>query len=164
MNRFIDDVLIPVLSFLALLVFLCLVTARKAHAESLLSLSRSAVLAQEDFASREYATCFIASSDGVVRASPLIRGENDSFKLVVSLHKGDRIIALFHSHPGSNSSTRQFSAQDVATAKQLNVPSYIYLIKDGVFKQYIPFRNSTDIQRGGDETASGHVVSPEGGV
>jgi proteasome lid subunit RPN8/RPN11 len=116
----------------------------------------------EDVASKEYATVIISTPDGFTIA-PIVKGENDNFALTVSLHKGERIVAILHTHPGTNQSTRLFSSQDVAMAKQLGVPSYIYLVKEGVAKVYMPGKDVTAFQRNGKfdatEISEGHAVA-----
>lgn len=72
-----------------------------------------------------------------------VRGERESFRLSVKLAKGERLAALFHTHPGSDSLAEKFSGQDVSTADALNVPSYILIVESHHVRVYEPKRTPT---------------------
>jgi hypothetical protein len=97
----------------------------------------SAIVKQDHLYSNEYATAIIKTASGYMFA-PLTKGDDDSFTLRVSLHKGDKLVALLHSHPGDNKSTEIFSRNDVEVATKMNLPSYIYIVKSKQVKEYIP--------------------------
>jgi hypothetical protein len=136
----------PALALLAL----CVLLQGKASAGELETALSAAITDMRSMPdqTKEYATALIQTDERIIYA-PIVAGDNDSFKLSVSLHKGDKIVALLHTHPGTNSSTRMFSPQDISMAQQLKVPSYIYLITDGTTMRYAP----------GSSNAYGHKVS-----
>ncbi len=79
----------------------------------------------------EYAGVVIAQADGGYRATEPQRCEEASFKLIVKLALGEKIAAIYHTHPGAGSDSwaDRPSAQDREMARKLHVPSYIGIIR-----------------------------------
>lgn len=69
-----------------------------------------------------------------------VTGTDDRFTLRVALHAGERIVALWHTHPDCEGAPNAgiVSPQDIETATALRVPSYIGVQSTGVVKVYVP--------------------------
>lgn len=58
-------------------------------------------------------------------------GDETSFKLHVRFPVAAQLVALYHTHPGTDTHlANEFSPQDTQTAKALNLPSYMRVISN----------------------------------
>lgn len=62
--------------------------------------------------------------------APQTSGKRTSVELRVALPKGAHLAGIYHTHPGKKADAHTFSADDVATQRRLNVPSYIGVVID----------------------------------
>ncbi|MFZ1868047.1 MAG: DUF4329 domain-containing protein [Steroidobacteraceae bacterium] len=71
-------------------------------------------------------------------------GDEDHFRLVVEIPSGDKLVAIYHTHPAADlqdSDGDRFSPADVVVADQLNVPSFIWVQRNNTVREFIPGRS-----------------------
>ncbi len=101
--------------------------------------------------------------DGLTRYcnSIAIAGDGDGFSFATDPSAG-KLAALAHSHPDNKDHPHGhlFSQNDVAVAKQLNLPSYIADVASGDVRRFDPATSKTDRTGGlrGGATSPGTVV------
>lgn len=83
----------------------------------------------------------------------------DGFALKTQTQKGDSLAGIWHVHPGDDAEGQVFSPNDIAMAKQLNVPSYVLFQKDGSIRKYVPGKTSIYDQPGADRMARNAKIS-----
>src|SRR6185437_1870011 len=88
----------------------------------------------------EIAGLIIQTSNGNYRFTIPVRGEKDHFSLIVKVYPGERLAALYHTHPmcDDHKTDVMFSPDDVAVARQFNIPSYIWVGFDSSMRVYLP--------------------------
>jgi Domain of unknown function (DUF4329)/Prokaryotic homologs of the JAB domain len=63
-------------------------------------------------------------------------GNGHEVTLHIRIPHGAHLVALYHTHPGSQSSNEDFSEADISVAKQLKVPSYILATRSGTIHRF----------------------------
>lgn len=91
----------------------------------------------------EQAAVIIRRPDGTYGYSTSVSQGQEGFALRALLPQGHSMAAIVHSHPGDDDRGQVFSTDDLNTAKQLNVPSYVRFNKDNSIRQYIPGKTAT---------------------
>ncbi|HXT02209.1 MAG TPA: DUF4329 domain-containing protein [Elusimicrobiota bacterium] len=76
-------------------------------------------------------------------SEPVSNGQTGHIRFRAGVRKGDRLVALYHTHPSSEPDSRMFSWDDVAEAKKLDVNSYIGVLGDGTVRFFDPHRTPT---------------------
>lgn len=108
---------------------LCL-CASVAHADdSIETIARAALQAcasMPDSKRVEYGGAILKGEHGY-RVTEPVRGSDHDVAYTFALHRGETIVALYHSHTGTQTIDEYFSWRDVQNADQLNVPSYIVI-------------------------------------
>jgi hypothetical protein len=124
------------------IVILCLLSVvRCAHSANL---EQTAVQALRAVTDRdgcvERAGAVIAEPDGSYRATAPEIGEESHFTLRLWLKPGERLAAIYHTHPlcASTKTDTFFSPDDVAAADSLHVPSFIWVAYDNSIREYVP--------------------------
>lgn len=136
-----DDVLWPLLSFIALIFFLC-TTAKPAdiappialvaatatgYATEQLAAEAALSAATEVSVTIEQAGGIVLAYDGLYYFTTPVAGLNDHFN--VRLQFRGKLVAIYHTHPGSNAGLAdKYSPDDYATATRLHVASYLRVI------------------------------------
>jgi Domain of unknown function (DUF4329) len=93
----------------------------------------------------ERAGIIIEEPDGSYRATAPQPGAESSFSIDVWLKRGERIAAIYHTHPlcGEARTDVFFSPGDVETADKLKVPSFIYVAYDHSIREFVPGKSPT---------------------
>jgi proteasome lid subunit RPN8/RPN11 len=78
----------------------------------------------------EYAGVVIAQVGGGYRTTPLQRYDEATFKLVVKIVHGEKIVAIYHTHPPGKQPylSERASPQDHEASRALHIPSYIGVV------------------------------------
>jgi proteasome lid subunit RPN8/RPN11 len=141
-DKFLTDYLYPILAGLVLCIFL---TAQsRASDGSPETISDALAIALHDcrntgdYAHMECATVIIAQTDGTFRLAPLTVGTERTFRLRYTLFIGEKLVAIFHTHPGRDANADLFSDMDVRVAEKLEIPSYIYVLRTAQMRVYFP--------------------------
>lgn len=137
-DKFLNDVLYPLLSFIVLCLFL---GSQSRAAESLPDALREALhdcRNTSTYKTMECATAVLRSANGDYRIMPITVGTEQTFKLHINYAPGDTLICVFHTHPGRDGNADSFSDVDVRVAEKLNVPSYIFVLRLGEMRVYYP--------------------------
>jgi proteasome lid subunit RPN8/RPN11 len=101
------------------------------------------------YAKLECAAAVVTDGSGF-KVTPLAFGDEYNFKMTIQVPKGERIVALFHTHTGRDPRADVFSDNDVATSERLGVPSYIYVLRTGMLREYKPNGRHYVAQNNGD--------------
>lgn len=114
----------------------------------------------------EQAAVVIRRPDGTYGYSTTTSQQQEGFTLRALLPKGHTLAAIVHSHPGDDDRGQVFSTDDLNTAAQLNVPSYIRFDHDNSIRKYTPGTTKTQkTTMSGDKfgvnTAVGDPIAPE---
>lgn len=92
----------------------------------------------------ERAGVLLKDGDGKYRYSTTVDGSNDQFALAAQIPQGMTFAGIVHSHPGTDQRGSVFSPDDVNTANQLKVPSYVrFAGADGAVRKYVPGQTKT---------------------
>jgi len=85
-------------------------------------------------------------------------GQNDGshFAAAVSIPKGWSLDSTYHSHPSGKRST-QFSEDDISTAQQLKVPSYVLAYDDNKIRMFDPASSKVSKDDFGDKMSTARV-------
>lgn len=94
----------------------------------------------------EQAGVFYGTPTGYQPSIPVTQREHDRFALRASIPKGDTLGAIFHNHPGDDERAGVFSSEDIQTATQLKVPSYV-MFQDGSVRKFVPGTTKTHSMR-----------------
>lgn len=94
----------------------------------------------------EQAGVFYGTPAGYQPSIPVTQREHDHFALRAAIPKGDTLGAIFHNHPGDDDRAGFFSPDDIQTATQLKVPSYI-MFQDGSLRKFVPGTTKTHNMR-----------------
>ena len=78
---------------------------------------------------------------------PIPSAQHDQFAFRAALQKGWKLAAIYHTHPGADTEGQVFSPQDLQTAAQMGIPSYIKFLNDGSIRKYAPGQTKTQDQR-----------------
>lgn len=76
-------------------------------------------------------------------SEPVSNGQTGHIQFRAGVRKGDRLVALYHTHPSDEPQSRLFSWDDVAEAQKLGVNSYIGVLGDGTVRFFNPARTPT---------------------
>lgn len=91
----------------------------------------------------EQSGVFYGTPDGKYQSSiPVSQKEHDRFALRAQIAKGSSLGAIFHNHPGDDERAQVFSPEDIQTATQLKVPSYV-MFQDGSIRKFVPGTTKT---------------------
>jgi hypothetical protein len=142
MKKFLDDYLIPAIAFAALCILLCSQSRANAPITEALNLALYDCRLTGDYQHMECATAIIQSADGSLRINPVTVGTERTFKLHLNLALGERVVCLFHTHPGRDPNADLFSDLDVRVAEKLGIPSYIYVLRAQHIRVYYPTRKT----------------------
>lgn len=86
----------------------------------------------------EQAAVIIRRPDGSYAYSTVApQTDHDKFALRALLQKGYTMAGIVHSHPGTDAMGQVFSPQDLGTADQMKVPSFVRF-SDGSIRKYVP--------------------------
>jgi hypothetical protein len=85
----------------------------------------------------ECGTAVLQAADGTYRILPVSIGTANTIQFTIRLN-GDKLIALFHTHPGKDPNADSFSDTDVRIAERLRVMSYIYVSRLQEMRVYRP--------------------------
>lgn len=80
----------------------------------------------------EQASIVICNAQKYCYSTEPVRCQEGRFRLRIGLRPGEYIAALMHTHPSTGMAwdqSEQFSDDDKAMARQLHVPSYVYVVK-----------------------------------
>lgn len=91
----------------------------------------------------EKAGVLFKGPDGKFRYSTSIQGQDDRFALAAQVPQGHQMAGIVHSHPGKDREGQVFSPNDVGTAEQLKVPSFVRFLNDGSTRKYTPGKTKT---------------------
>lgn len=69
--------------------------------------------------------------------TPTTSGRTGEVKIRALIPVGARLAGLYHTHPG-DSCGEFFSTEDVSTAMQMKLPSYIGVLSDGSVRRFVP--------------------------
>lgn len=160
MNKFIDNVLIPLASAIALIAFLCL-TARAGEVRAVIPSAALREALHEcantgTYKTMECATAILRGSDGTYRVAPITVGTERTFRLHINYQLGDTLVCLFHTHPGKDHNADSFSDLDVRVAEKLGVPSYIYVLRLSQMRVYYPMHRVLAVN---DVSSSGRIYN-----
>lgn len=89
------------------------------------------------YGSKEFAGALYQNDKGEYCYSVPVPGTGDNFKFTLDHSPDVKFAGLWHSHPGARDSEK-FSADDLRTADQLHVASYIRNNADGGVSRYDP--------------------------
>ena len=117
-----------------------------------------------DFAKypNEQAAVVIKRPDGTFGYSTKVSQADEGFAMRALLPKGFSLAATVHSHPGTDDRGQVFSPDDLQTATQLGVPSFVRFAKDNSIRQYVPGQTKTqktDLYGSSVKTAVGDPTS-----
>lgn len=98
------------------------------------------------------------SSDGKFRFSTTIPGSDDHFALRAAVPKGASLAAIVHSHPGKDARGQVFSGDDLKTADQLKLPSYVRFLDGNSVRAYRPGVTKTESMAGVGSVFGQHVA------
>jgi len=105
--------------------------------------------------SNEWAGVIVQIKDKFFYTCPVSSGEFSTFTVRAAFPKSAKLVAIYHSHPGTEYAGEYFSPDDVAVAKQLNLPSYIGVLTSHNIHRYIPSKDSTQTYHNGSHIAKG---------
>lgn len=74
---------------------------------------------------------------------PTTQKSEYDFALKASPQKGQSLAGIFHTHPGDDEFGHVFSENDIKTAQQLKLPSYVQFLKDGAIRSFTPGQTQT---------------------
>lgn len=94
----------------------------------------------------EQAGVFYGTPSGYQSSIPVTQREHDQFALRAQIPKGDTLGAIFHNHPGDDDRAGFFSPEDIQTATQLKVPSYV-MFQNGSIRKFVPGTTKTHNMR-----------------
>lgn len=86
----------------------------------------------------EYAGAVIQHSDGSLAITEPSKATETSFRLHVTLLAGDKLLAIYHSHPGREIESQVFSTDDIEIADKLHVDSFVFFEKTQELRVYHP--------------------------
>ena len=87
----------------------------------------------------EQAAAIIKGTDGQYRYTTSVPGTQDNFSMHVGLRQGESLAGIMHSHPGTDNDAKVFSPNDIDTANQLKVPSYVQFSgQNNAIRMYTP--------------------------
>lgn len=92
----------------------------------------------------ETAGMLYKAADGKFRYSTTIPGTDDNFVLRALVPKESSLAGIVHSHPGKDALGQYFSANDLATADQLKLPSYVRFLDGDQVRVYRPGVTKTE--------------------
>lgn len=92
------------------------------------------------FECHEYAGAILQTPTGSYTATAPVRGDEDNFRLAVKIPAGDKLAAIYHTHPRCHSAPIDswFSPGDVQVAHNLGLASFIWTGQDGHYRVYVP--------------------------
>lgn len=82
--------------------------------------------------------------DGKYRYSTAMPGTDEHFQLTAAVPKGASLGAIVHSHPGADQLGQVFSPNDLKTADQLKLPSYVRFLQADALRVYRPGVTKTE--------------------
>lgn len=98
----------------------------------------------KNFVGNEQSAIVIKRPDGTYGYSTVTPQQQETaFALRALLAKGHSMAAIVHNHPGGDDAGQVFSPDDINTAKQFNVPSFIRFNKDSSIRRYTPGQTKT---------------------
>ena len=95
-------------------------------------------------AGSETAGMLYKDATGKYRYSTTIPGTDEHFQLTAAVPKGAILAAILHSHPGKDALGQVFSPNDLQTADQLRLPSYVRFLDANELRVYRPGVTKTE--------------------
>lgn len=92
----------------------------------------------------ETAGVVFKNPDGQYLCSTTVPGTADNFELRVAVPRGVSLGAIMHSHPGKDAYGQVFSPDDIKTADQLKLPSYVRFLDANDTRVYRPGITQTE--------------------
>lgn len=86
----------------------------------------------------ESAGMLYKGADGKFRYSTTVPGTDDHFELRAIVPRDSSLAGIVHSHPGKDAAGQVFSPDDLATAAQLKLPSYVRFLDANAMRVYRP--------------------------
>lgn len=87
---------------------------------------------------REIAGAIYQNAQGQYCYSIPVQGKEEHFQFRAQTSPDQTMVGIYHTHPGRGDDAQIFSPDDVATANQLKMQSYIKALQSGVIKRYDP--------------------------
>lgn len=110
----------------------------------------------------EMAAVIVETATGGFVYSTITVQQHDSFSLKLAFPREDRLVAIVHSHPGTDALAAVFSPQDLNVADSLQVTSCIRFVATKEFRCYFPGRTATHrisaYDKFGVKTSTGDAV------
>ncbi len=97
----------------------------------------------------EWAGVLLQTPSGYTYTAPE-RGTHEHFRLVLQIPRGDKIVALYHTHDSAEadpSTTDRFSEADISVAFALHVPSFIWVQYTHRVREFVPRGSVADYAR-----------------
>lgn len=141
--------------------------AAAAGAPTFRTLAGAAIRAEEGVSApsahqcREFAGVILRTPAGYEFTAP-IRGQRHGARFVVEIPHGDRLAALYHTHPdcgGLRKDSRLFSSTDVRIAQRLGVPSFIWVEWDHTIREFIPGHTYVETLPSLGPTTPGRIIT-----
>lgn len=95
-------------------------------------------------ANSETAGMIYKDVDGKFKYSTTMPGTDEHFSLRAAIPKGASLGAIVHSHPGKDALGQTFSGDDIKTADQLKLPSYVRFLGTDDTRVYRPGVTKTE--------------------
>jgi len=131
---------------LALVAFLC--SNAKAQEPAYPTVDEAAIAAERAALPRshtyEYGGAIYRASNGLYGFTEP-QTSHDPYHIEVRAKFAGALVAIYHTHPGTTPSSREFSQDDKDTARSLKVPSYIGVVMDQTVRRYNPTTNRSDV-------------------
>lgn len=86
----------------------------------------------------ETAGMLYKGADSKFRYSTTVPGAQDDFVLRALVPRDSSLAAIVHSHPGKDTQYQYFSPNDIKTAEQLKLPSYVRFLDANDVRVYRP--------------------------
>jgi hypothetical protein len=100
----------------------------------------------------EYGGAIIQVDNKFYYTYPVTIGDPLKVEFTIKFHHTDKLVGLYHTHPENRSSldvcdTTRFSNEDIVMARQLKVPSYIWVEKTNSYRVFLPGQSITSLIR-----------------
>ncbi len=92
----------------------------------------------------EHAGVLLKDADGAFGYSTSVQQYQDTFALKAQITSGLKLAGIYHTHPGNDDLAGYFSPNDIDTAEQLKVPSFIRFDSNGSVRKYVPGQTRTE--------------------
>lgn len=101
------------------------------------------IFATTSESSNEWAGVIVQIGNQYFYTCPVNSGEFATFNIRVAFPTNGKLVALYHSHPGTEYSGEYFSPSDVQIATELKLPSYIGVETSHNIHRFVPGKDPT---------------------